>query len=341
MANLNIKFNNKTYLINSAALADAMALLEGHFISMTNGSSEPSVAGLYQTGAVALYEEQGAGAIEGMLITPWDNLLINGTITVNEGTASCADDTIAGDLFFPNDGSITALSDSTFCYCNLTGVVIFEGIANIMGTIFQNCANLTNVVIPEGVTKISGTFYNCPSLESVTLPKSVTSIGINAFTDCPNLVNIVIPDGVTSIGKSAFESCESLTGIGIPDSVTSIGVRAFFNCSGLTSIVIPEGVATITSYAFSSCESLTSIVIPESVTSIDADALSECTSLASIVIPKSVTKIGANAFFNCSRLTSINFEGTKQQWGRVTKGTYWKKNAPATHVHCTDGDVAL
>lgn len=36
MANLNIKFNNKNYSIDSALLADVFASLEGHLVDMIN-----------------------------------------------------------------------------------------------------------------------------------------------------------------------------------------------------------------------------------------------------------------------------------------------------------------
>lgn len=273
MANLNIKFNNKTYSIDSAALADAMASLEGHLISMTNGGSEPYVAGLYQTGAVALYEEQGAGAIEGMLTTSWDDLLANEIIAVNEGVVSCKN-AITGDLFLLNDGSITGIGDSAF----------------------YNRYGLTGVVIPEGVT----------------------SIGNNALYCCKQLTNIIIPEGVTNIGSTAFSDCVKLK-----------------------SIVIPHGVTSLNESVLSYCYELISVVIPESVTSIGKYAFSQSSRLPNLTLPSSITYIDNWAFWGCSKLTDVSFNGTIAQWNAITKEQYWNNSFPATHVHCTDGDVAL
>ena len=46
-----------------------------------------------------------------------------------------------------------------------------------------------------------------------------------------------------------------------------------------------------------------------------------------VVIPDGVTSIGDYAFSYCSKLTSINYCGTKAQWGKISKGSYWNYHA--------------
>jgi hypothetical protein len=63
--------------------------------------------------------------------------------------------------------------------------------------------------------------------------------------------------------------------------------------------------------------------------------------LTSVTIPASVTSIGGRAFEDCTSLSNITFQGTKAQWGKISKDYRWIYNSSATVVHCTDGDVPI
>jgi hypothetical protein len=133
----------------------------------------------------------------------------------------------------------------------------------------------------------------------------------------------------------------------IPDTVTAIGSYAFYNCIGLKSVSIPNGVIIIGERAFSGnnagddCQ-LANVVFGKKskLTTIGHEAFTG-TELTSIIFPNSLTSIGEEAFWACSNLSSIAFDGTIEQWNSISKGSNWNLNVPATHVHCSDGDVAL
>lgn len=129
---------------------------------------------------------------------------------------------------------------------------------------------------------------------------------------------LVISDTITEIGARAFVDVYKMTGVIIPDSVTSLGDDAFYGCSGLINIVIGKGIT----------------VIP-------ANAFNGCYWFESIVIPSNIINIGYRAFMDCEECRNIVFEGTMAQWNSITFGDEWNENVPATHIHCTDGDVAL
>ena len=232
-------------------------------------------------------------------------------------TASAATSGTTGDCTWTLNGTELTISGNgtmgDYTYdspapwgCDITSVVIENGVTTIGNEAFSDCYDLTSVTIGNGVTTIGDSaFYNCDGLTSVTIPGSVTTIGEGAFASCYYLTSVTIPDSVTSIGDSAFYWCESLTSVTIGNGVTTIGDSAFNCCTGLISLTIPDSVTTIGDDAFSDCDSLTSVTIGNSVTSIGGWAFFSCDSLTSVTIPDSVTSIGDSAFYWCESLTSV------------------------------------
>ena len=125
----------------------------------------------------------------------------------------------------------------------------------------------------------------------------VTSIPSKGFENCTEITSIVLPNTITRIEANTFNGCSSLTSIEIPDSVTSIGSSAFNGCISLRNISIPNSVAEISSKAFESC------------------------ALTNLTISENVTGINKAAFSGCDSLTDIYYEGTKEQWESIFKGS--------------------
>ena len=59
----------------------------------------------------------------------------------------------------------------------------------------------------------------------------------------------------------------------------------------------------------------------------------------SVVLGNSVKSISNYAFLGCRSLTSLTYNGTKEQWKRVKKGSDWLDSSRT--VHCIDGDLSL
>lgn len=121
----------------------------------SEGENSDYIPGLYQTGAIAKYESEGAAAIEGMMIKSWDELVDEGVIHVENGEVYTNDDIststnssssiLAGDLILPDDGSIT----------------VFGSYA------FKDCMELTGITIPNSINKMkTSALYQCPALSS-------------------------------------------------------------------------------------------------------------------------------------------------------------------------------
>ena len=76
-------------------------------------------AGLYKTGFIALYREQGASAVQDMLVASWDYLIDVGFISVNDGVitynSAYIENTdgsqLVGELIIPEDKGIVAIGD--------------------------------------------------------------------------------------------------------------------------------------------------------------------------------------------------------------------------------------
>lgn len=237
-------------------------------------------------------------------------------------------------------------------------IILPNTVKSIGDKAFYNCTVLTSVTIPDSVTNIgSKSFYGCTRLKTIEISDSVTSIGDETFKNCSNLTNITIKKNVANFGRSVFDGCINITTATVPYSVISslsilnlktitiidgnkIEDNLFENCSNLTSVTISNSVTSIGSSAFYNCTGLTSVTIGNSVTSIGGLAFSGCRGLTSVTIGNSVTSVGGWAFKNCSSLTSINFNGTKDKWNAIDKGSSWNVGTGDYTIYCSDGNIS-
>ena len=245
--------------------------------------------------------------------------------------------------------SVTSIGGSAFSGCTgLTSIAIPDSVTSIGGYAFSGCTGLTSILVADGNTKYHSSGNCLIETASKTLilgcktsvipsDGSVTSIGGSAFYGCKGLTSVRIPDSVTSIGVAAFLGCKYLTSIIIPDSVTSIGESAFYGTAWYNNQ--PDGLVYAGKVAYKYKGTMpenTSLTLKEGTLGIAGCAFSGCKELTSVRIPDSVTSIGSGAFDGCIWLTSVTFNGTKEEWNTITKGSAWKdKNL--RQVVCTDG----
>ena len=192
------------------------------------------------------------------------------------------------------------------------------------------CDRITGVVIHEGVTKvINYTFSSCPNMKTIQIASTVTDIDDRT----------IWTSGVEEINvdpwNSAYTSVEGVlydremhelicfpphkedNEFSIPGTVTRI---CSFAGSGLKSILIPDQVTQIDAGAFAHCESLQGVVLSSNLDILENEMFYGDSNLLSVTIPDSVTRIGSSVFYGCGESMNIYYQGSKEQWNRISIG---------------------
>ena len=259
-----------------------------------------------------------------------------------ENTHLAIDVNTTGAISIPsklNSYTVVAIAEGAFIDCQISSVIIPEGVSMDEGRAFVSCDNLTSVQLPEGlITTGLASFHSCRKLQTINLPSTLVRIEDETFENCESLKNIILPENVLFIGKEAFKN-SAITEIVIPATVEYIHSSAFRLCNSLTSLSVNEGnivydsrdncnaiietatnrlvgnlpsattipsfVKIIGAYLFESSH-ITSIDIPEGVTIIEKRAFSS-SNLNTISFPNTLTSIGEEAFGRCKNLSTIYF----------------------------------
>ena len=268
----------------------------------------------------------------------------------------------------------------SFCFRNCISLetIIFPDSVTLVGyAAFMGCSSLKNVRWPESDLEICGSaFINCSSLK--TSPSRASEIGNSAFVGCHSLTDVFVPaaycgsgifagcksikkavfaEGTKTIPDNIFNDCTALTQIIISSTVTSLGQLPFVFCTQLHEVINKSTLElNKTDEAFVGCDNLEYIISNDSYSKLSTlEGITyyiktngyilfvdynnkEC---ATLTIPSYITQIGSAALYNFDKLETLNYEGTKEQWNSMDKGSDWNEGVPATVVHCSDGDVNL
>ena len=209
-------------------------------------------------------------------------------------------------------------SGALFGCVNVKEVNIPQSLSSIEDDVFSS-TGITQAVIPDNAASIGKrAFKDCKSLESVTIGNNVTEIGEGAFAYDDKLTAIKIPDTVTAMGGGVFMGCAALKTAKLSDNLTEISRDAFNSCSALEDITIPDKVTHIWDSSFTLCEGLTKVKLPASLKRIEKNAFAFCWNVTEIEIPAGMESIAEKAFDECSELETVHYNGTAEDWSRIT-----------------------
>lgn len=237
--------NGTEYSVGSDKVAGAVSDLEIVLGDLhtedEGGSGDYPAAGLYQTGSIALYKEQGAEAIKDMLIMSWDEMVSSGAIVINNGVMSVG--TTFDNLPEKNEYGfyfgVAYYGDNTG-----TGFIFYEdGSCDwIIDGETQQFAGSGSLRYSENAIDMSHKYMGKTQVvddgHTILFEASLDDKALYLAGDKPQFNGDLILPNDDSIIAFAYESFihNTLTGIAIPNSVTSIEEAAFYGCEGLSFI---------------------------------------------------------------------------------------------------------
>lgn len=194
------------------------------------------------------------------------------------------------------------------------------------------------------------------SEKEIVLPESCQGspydIGENAFEGRTELEKITIGDNVAIVGESAFNGCYNLKTMVIGKGIKKFSQGAFGSCQKTIDIYYAGTIEDWCSVTFDGShikgfnlyidnEIVRNLEIPSTVEEIAESSFNYCQSIISITLPKSITKINYGTFWDCMNLETIYYNGTVEEWQKVSLQPNWKGNTPINVIKCIDGDVRV
>jgi hypothetical protein len=332
--------NGVEYGISSDKVASAVGELET-VLGGFNTGEDVLAAGLYETGAIALYEAGDVEAASAMLKTSWDDLVANGVIAVSEGAKlpegaelneygfyygvaySASDEGMFISLVFNEDGSAMFKINGEIMDIPAGTIIYDDHVIDMSALDFPVC------IVSDDGSSIDGqelVYYACedPKLpEGAELNEYGFCYGIaysHTFYGTPTWF-IFNEDGSAVFGEEGEIMDIPAGTIIYDDHVIDMSALDFpIGTVSEDGIYIDFGEGFVVSAGTVNTRPKGTVYLPNIISIIEGDiviiddgsaicvesyAFANQTSLTGIIIPDSVTSIADWAFANCSSLTSV------------------------------------
>lgn len=221
-----------------------------------------------------------------------------------------------------NGFKVKRIAEHAFEKCDVSSVIIPEGVTVIKENAFSGCQGLTKVTLPNSLTSIEQNAFWGTKLSSIYIPQFVSFIASRSFPSSPQTIevdkknkNYDSREGCNAIIETSSNTLISgCSNSRIPNTVSAIGDWAFDNCIGISEITIPSNIKSIGYGAFRLCSNLNKLNLSTGIERISHIAFLG-TSISSLEIPSSVISIGkskdreqSNPFAHCPELKSIKVD---------------------------------
>ena len=155
----------------------------------------------------------------------------------------CKGKEIEGKVNLPD--KLKFLGVGAFADCkSMFSIEIPKMIPNILANTFNGCCNLTDIVLNEGLQSVEDlAFVQCTSLKTIDLPDSIRKMGQFCFAGCEELREVQLSKQCDTLPKNCFDGCEKIGKIEIPKCVKTIEEKCFNEDCPLLEIIIQDGDA--------------------------------------------------------------------------------------------------
>lgn len=206
--------------------------------------------------------------------------------------------------------------------CDITSVVIEDGVTSVSKYAFAYDESITDVVLGKDIEELGKGSFSETKITSIILPEGLKRIGALSFTDT-KITELTIPSSVMISSEDLFWDIESLASINVdPNNASAVSIDGVVYSKDKSAIIcvlknktgysIPEGIKKIGDYSFYSWKG-TEIVIPSSVTEICEGAFGD-SELTKVTFNEGLKTIARWAFDD-SKITKAELPSTVETIG--------------------------
>ena len=144
----------------------------------------------------------------------------------------------------------------------------------------------------------------------ITISDSRASMGANGNKLSGDLI---IDDHITTISNLGSDELNSVR---LGEFTRAVEAHCFIDAIGLKTFISSVNLQYIGDYAFAYCENL-----------------------ENVYLNSGLKTIAEGAFYDCPKLKVIHFDGTKQAWNNISKGS--SSLGTVEKIICNDGEIVL